>query len=392
MGLKRHNAVRISRVVGAAHAGWQAGTDMARAFKRKRSSSTSHVSRTSSRSAPSTGRRVKLTFRRGSSQRRGKKRTSRRGGDNQLASGKDTSGFTYKTRGFVTKGKLSFISAINIYRYCYSQRLTTNGGLQNYDLLGYDGAGGTGIGAAGLFNVTDVSIIKSKIGQIQTPTTVGNNNSTQFAIPVGKAEYQISNSTNANIIAWIYDIVPRRFVQIGDTNYESPMVAWVNGMRIQTGTGGGSDVAQFIGCKPFESKLFCEIYKVKKVTKVVLSPGVLHRHIVKSTQRRWWSDTQFQNLFNAGVPITSGRWFGGRTVLSMIVIQGTPAHSRANPDSAHTTSAPAGIDVVTLKSYEFLYSATGTKQVIWTDGIPGAAGDIEAVPEAQGAFNTIVTA
>jgi len=243
--------------------------------------------------------------------------------------------------------------------------------------------------AAGLASVVGASTTGvSNVGA----STVGNSNATQFAVPYGQIEYMISNSTNANIILWLYDIIPRKMIYATDTNYKTPMDAWVNGMRVQLGTGGGSNLDLVPGARPFESKLFCENYKVKKVSKIILSPGVLHRHIVTSTQRRWYTDSQFNNLFTAGVPSSQALWFGGRTILTMAIIMGTPGHSRATHASADVTTAPAGIDVVSIKRYQYFWSATAAKQVFFNDTLPVAAADLEAVPEAQGAFNTIVTA
>lgn len=385
MGLKRTHRVAFPHGVSSSVAA-AAGAMYAMARKRARSSS----SRSSSRSAPSSGRSVRLTFRRGNRRNRNKRKRQRGGSDNQLASGKDVTGFTHKVRGIVSKKKFTFISAKHVYRYNASQRLTQNGSAQNADMLGR--ANATGVFQAGLFNVRDVNNIRNVMATIQTPASVGVNSSTQFAVPVGRAEYQISNSTNANIMIWLYDVIPRKMIYVSDTNYDNPVNAWVNGMRVQAGTGGGASVATIIGCKPFESKLFCENYHVKSVKKVVLSPGVVHRHIVKSTQRRWYSDTQYNNQFIDGVVSSNALWFGGRTVLTMIVIAGLPGHSRANPVSATTTTTPVGIDVVSTKTYEFMWSATAAKTVIWADQLPGPAPDIEVVPEAQGAFNTVVTA
>jgi hypothetical protein len=387
--LTRHNAVRLAAFGAAYNEGLRFGNSML--GKRKRSSSsTSHVSRTSSaRPVSSKGSRRGSVRQRRKTVRKGK--PAGRSRDNQIASGKDVSGFTYNLRGFVSKGKLQYVSAKNVYRVAYGQRLTTTGGVQNMDLLGYDGSGVAGIGSAGIFNVYDIEKIRTNIGTIQTTTTVGVNNANQWAIPSAVIEYQLSNSTNANIIVWLYDIVPRRTMYSSDTNIVIPMAAWTQGMQVTTGTGGGSTIAFNIGSRPFESKLFCESYKVKKVTKLVLSPGVLHRHIVRSSQRRWWSDAQYFNTFTVGVPATTASWIGKRTVLTMAVIQGSPGHSQGFPDSARVSTAPAAIDVITRKSYTWMYSASAAKKIIWIDTVPAANNDLETIPEAGDHFVPIVT-
>lgn len=315
-------------------------------------------------------------------------RGPRRGKDNQLASGSDVSGYSHTIPGRVSKRKFAFISAVNQFRNDYSMRLATTGGLQGVDLIGYNGVTGD-VSTSGLFCFKDIVAIRNALGTMQTTTSVGVNNATNFAIPVGKVEYMITNSTNANIIVWLYDMIPRRTILTTDTAIQTPQVAWITGMSGQTGTGGGADVNTKPFAKPFESKLFCEAYRVVKVSKITLSPGVFHRHIVKQKCRRWFSDTQFNNLVAAGVLSSTALWYGGRTILTMAVIIGTPGHSAAAADTAHVSTAPAAIDVTTNKTYEFMWSATAVKQVIWGNAIPAAAADLEAVPEAGGGFGQI---
>lgn len=380
--------MRISRVAAAARWGWNTGTEMARTFKRKRSSSrsTSHISRTSSRSAPSTGRRVRLKFQRGkTSTKRGRSRQRNKASNDQITGGRDVTGFTYNIKGVVTRKKLSFVSAKHVYRIAYSNRLVCQSGVQNVDLLGYNGVTGN-IAGAGIYSMLDVSNIKNAISTIGSGV-LGANNATQFAIPVCKCEYMLTNSTNANVIIWLYDIIPRKNVYNTDTAWQVPQNAWQNGIRQQAGTGGSVGTQFNIGSKPFESKLFCETYKVRKVTKIIMAPGALHRHIVRSTQRRWFTDAQYNNLFNGTtvVPSSTNYWIGGRTVLTMMVMMGAPAHSFASADAQHVSSGLGAIDMITTKTYEYMYSATAAKTVYWSDQVP-VVGDLEVVPEAGDHF------
>lgn len=314
-----------------------------------------------------------------------RRRRNKKAKDNQLTSGGDVTGFTHRVRGVVSKKKLQYVSAVNKYRCFFGQRLVVGSGQQGFDILGYDGAAGN-FTVAGIYGVSEIGGIRATLTAAGFPAIP---NALQFAVPKAKAEYAITNSTNGNIIVWLYDIIPRKDIQSTDTMVAYPYTAWVNGAKVQAGTSANSPANP--GSKPFESKIFCEYYKVKKVTKVTMAPGALHRHVVRSVQRRWFTDSMWSNLWTSGGGENSSTlWMHGRSVLTMILIMGGPAHNAAAADSAHTTSSPAAVDITTTKTYEYLYSYTGARQVLWSDTTPAGLA-VEAVPEAGGGFGTIVT-
>jgi hypothetical protein len=346
-----------------------------KAARKRRRISTESSSRSSSRSPVLSQTRTRTQRRR---------QTSR--GNQQLASGPEVTFTKYKLKGRVTKKKLAFVSAKNTLRISYAQRTTVTSGIQSVDVLGTDGSGASPT-TVGLFNVNEIEKVRALL---LTSVAGGSLTAYQFAIPVAKATYYISNSTNANTIMWIYDLVPRNNVYSTDTSYDNPIQAWYTGLQTQPGNHSGALTTggTLPFSTPFESKTFCEQYHVIKVRKLILAPGVMHIHKVFAMERRWFSDSQYMNLINLGTgALTSTCYYvGKKTILSMVVILGSPAHSLANADSAHTSTAPAAIDIVTHKEYTYLYSQTGQKNVSWTNTIPTGIADLREIPEAQEAF------
>ncbi|WAB05088.1 capsid protein [Miresoil virus 123] len=365
MGMKRrrHGAISIGAGLGAAAANM---------FKHRRLMPV--------RSASSKQLSAFRTKRRGGSKiksKRNKKRTE----NSQLATGSDVTFTKFALKRPRFGPKLKGVSAVNYYRYVVGQRVTATVGQQGVATLGLNGSTG-GATASSLYSVADLSSILAAITSASS-TSAGY----QFLVQKGTSEYYITNSSNANLVMWLYDCIPRKDMQTSDAEYAYPDYAWA-AEKLQVGTTGTTGYLTPFAT-PFESAAFTHNYKVIAVKKVSLSPGVLHRHVVKSFQPRWISDSLWNNQYSGALPSTNIIAIGKRSVYTLVVIAGAPAHVAATPTSAYTGIGPCAIDIVLKKTYEYRFALDLSKSVYQANLLP-TTGNFEEVAEATAAFTTVV--
>jgi hypothetical protein len=168
----------------------------------------------------------------------------------------------------------------------------------------------------------------------------------RWTVPFGKMEFYFTNATNYPVILWIYDCVPRKDIATGMTKIATPVTAWGYGYANEGGTG--SDQSSAVFATPFESKLFCENYKVINVKKILMGGGDLHEHRVVNIQKNWIDSARYTDQGGTAT-ITYLRNY---TVMTFAVVSGTPIHDASNPTTqANVTTGPAHIDYVCKKEY-----------------------------------------
>lgn len=158
------------------------------------------------------------------------------------------------------------------------------------------------------------------------------------------SRYALKNNTNVPISVWLYDVTFRRDSSVG-TGAPRGDVVWNTGLTDEGTVIPGQTIpptnqASLPGSTPFQSQDFCQVFKVKKVTKFTLAAGTTHMHTIN---------------IRPGNPINfeyAKRYaaFKGLTTGCMIVIQGTPSHSAA---TGAQTLSQASIDYVTETRYMF---------------------------------------
>ena len=105
--------------------------------------------------------------------------------------------------------------------------------------------------------------------QIETILPAGTNPRTQKALlETAQAVTYFTNQTNAPLSLDIYDVVARRDMpRTSDSFANDPCSLWLQGMNQ---AGAGSSAPSNVGVNPFQSPLFCQAWKIIKVSKVQL--------------------------------------------------------------------------------------------------------------------------
>lgn len=371
---RQRRGIGLSGVIGAAGAAY-ATVKRARTIRRD--------------SARVTGRATSFRSSRKRTKTR-RQRGKRTGGDNsQLSTGTDRTRTFYLIRGGKYRPKLKNVSSISYYRYTSGQRVFTSvPGVQSVATLGYNGSSSS-TAQCSLMSVYDLKGILAQIALQQVAAFAGTNLSGwQFQVTKAISDYYITNSTNANIILWLYDCVPRTDIHTEDTEREFPDYAW-NSEKLQSNLGGVPKSAVPFAT-PFESSEFTHNYKVIGVKKLIMAPGVLHKHSVVTVQKKWISDTLWVNTITAGAPTTTVEALGKRSIFTMAVVMGGPAHYTAVPTSLGVTSSLGAIDVIVRRQFEYRFGTNAIRTIQQANYLQNAANPMEAVPEAAPGFAGIV--
>lgn len=305
------------------------------------------------------------------------KRSKKSKTDSQLASGDSVTGLTRYSGKLKFRPVIKEISAASFYLCSCQNRILTNLNQQGVGLLGADRAAGVPNDYGAVYNGGDIGTAFLTMG-------VGSSTTDRILIEKAVHEHFITNSTNANIIMWIYDIVPRKDLNTTDTVIRYPQTAWYNGMVTQQATG--NDTVNLF-TTPYMSKLFTTNFKVVKVSKVTMAPGVLHRHVVKVKHNHWISPTDFQNT-TINQSTSTVAFKGHVSVFSMAVIMSGPAHWTGD---GKVGTATAGIDVITKKMYTLRSGIAGVTHTYNTNNTAATgAGNLVSVDEATNSFVTLV--
>lgn len=335
----------------------------------------------------------------------------------QLAAGSTKSTCVVRGKKFKKTAKIERliknVSAIHEHIQIGSQRIAAFAyGRQAYQCLGYDQAGtlpSTFAGAGGryvnlgLFSQPDLALIETAINNVANATygtsgAIGSAGS-RFIVEKGVAKYDLTNSTTANITLTLYDFQPRQNIHYAlNSNLVPPELAWYAGSTssfqdsniTQAGStqNSASDPSCYIGATPFQSNLFCSWYKIIKVTKVCLAPGVCYTHSVVQKPHRIFEDVSAIDASIANAPSTDIVYIRKLTTMTFAVLSGTPAHD----SSGNSTENIGAIDVVWNKTYHFAYGPAYQRQLrIYTDIRTSAqTGTIQQVAEATNAMVTTV--
>jgi len=199
---------------------------------------------------------------------------------------------------------------------------------QNYVYnYGYAASAGTGVQNYTEINLMDPSIISL----IQSDYD-------RILIHGFQAEVQLVNSSSTANQLMIYDVICRKDCATASKN-SSPGTAWALGVDIE---GGSSTDYNTIGSRPTESVAFNTFYKIVQKTPLTLSPGELHRHLVRFNPNRmvngFWNDAAIYGM-------------QGLTCWTLIVHHGQPAHDSTTATSV--TIDPSELDIVWKTSIDY---------------------------------------
>lgn len=154
----------------------------------------------------------------------------------------------------------------------------------------------------------------------------------------------IRNMGNQDVTITLYDCVLRSGVEqpyLGTLNtHPDPLTDWQGGLKNE-----GNPSAQSLypyttrfappGTTPFQASAWCKLYKVKKVTKIVLASGAVHHHHVTVKPRNMWdaqmSSTSTTSVDGSGVYLASrGPVTPGLSGFTICVALGSIMNSAAN--------------------------------------------------------------
>lgn len=241
------------------------------------------------------------------------------------------------------------------------------------------GISGTAIGTSGLdfignqvgIGATFVSycqtelrrtVANSPFNYIQDGATVNEQpgvRTAKFVINYLTLRHEIKNtsSTPAHLILYELQLRPGgpRASKSASTsqNWIHPTSAWENGLyQARQGTTN-FDVVQTTAArntifqKPFDSNLFCRMYKVFKTTKLLLQAGQTHVHTVTIKPKMmfplWPGD-----LVTGAIETIDHYW--GQETMTMFVMHGVPVHDKG---TMNVTTNSASFDCVTKASCSY---------------------------------------
>lgn len=202
-------------------------------------------------------------------------------------------------------------------------------------------------------------------------TNVLNNKTTQLYVDKVKSFMEIKNNGNAGCKVWLYDLIARQDHSI------NPSTAWGTGEGTDQGAGAGTANSPYQ--TPFQSREFCVLWKVKKVTSLILAPGETHQHYVNYYPRLYISAERVNN--------EGASFLKGISHAQMLVVMGS-----LDNDSVTKTQISYGVATVNqFNSKEIWYMGAADNKVVSnvTNNLPSAFTISENVMEE---FQDVVAA
>lgn len=189
-----------------------------------------------------------------------------------------------------------------------------------------------------------------------TTSALWTNATERFYLREINSTVTIKSESNSQITVWLYDVTFRR--DWGTTI--DPVVQFKGGIysdetgdhvvaatatiqqKDPSGTNDLTTVPMQTGLTPYQSEQFCQIFKVRRVTKLILHPGSEHVHRI---------NLKYNKMVNREL-VANYTAFHGSTVCVLVGVQGPLTHSgTANTYEAGTYTA--AIDCMVTTHYRF---------------------------------------
>jgi hypothetical protein len=173
-----------------------------------------------------------------------------------------------------------------------------------------------------------------------------------------------TNQSNGNVNLKLYDVICRK--DLGSGSAVDPSSAWYNGITDNVTTGTVSSVSSTnLGATPFMSPLFCQYFKVLKVTSIILAAGQSHHHYVKRTLNRMINDELLTYYVNLAY----------LTHYTVAAAFGYPENDTTTNTIVSTCAV--GIDTVSEFKFRWAYSAVNFNRSTYTNTLGSiAAGEL----------------
>lgn len=138
------------------------------------------------------------------------------------------------------------------------------------------------------------------------------------------------------------------------------------------------------GTTPFQSQVFCKLYKVRKVTKVTLSAGEVHHHHINVKPGKMF-DGSVQDTYDSSQTIVStsrGSIIPGLSGFTLITALGSVMNSKT--DTLKIATSSVGLDVVTKTTGSFSSYTRERRHHMRFDGMALAVSDLQGVQDDDG--------
>lgn len=259
-----------------------------------------------------------------------------------------------------------------------SGRLQSAVGQQAVDCLNTYVQSGGGIFKpflGGFYDFADMQSILATT-EPQASTQVGINNTTtttrRMKLLHCEAKYTIKNHTTEPIEVHLYDVVARRDTQ----SAIQPNVTWSLGVGNEAvaipGNVGlaNNQTYNFPGSTPFQSEQFCQLFKVKKVTRFFLHPGSEHVHRIKIVPGGLFNNEYTRNFYA----------LKGITTWLMAVVKGGLVQDK---------TAGSGLNQVSYGTAEIAYTCETQYRFTALERSRTAYAQYSAIPLAVGTETTV---
>lgn len=282
----------------------------------------------------------------GHSMRRSKGRTIRHHGPG--SGDQMTSTFSnWHKRKYKLPGRGKYMAPMHLHTACAGYS-TCGVGVQGNSMIPlYDGSG---TATSGILSLQDVGDMHAQLGLVEwNPVAVTTTNLTRKLIILDiRVKVTLKNMSSIPVDVILYDVVARRDRQT--SGFSQPINDWANGIALEDVGVTGSAVANtaISGTRPFQSQLFCQAWKVKKVTRFTLGAGSEHIHYIRARPGYPLSRT-YTEAFSV---------YKGLSTFLMMTVRGGLVHDSLNG----TTTGAGAISTIAecnLKYTQVLWNRTG---------------------------------
>lgn len=180
----------------------------------------------------------------------------------------------------------------------------------------------------------------------------------RFVLMRTQAQIMYTNSTTVSCTMDLYDVVCKR-----DSDIVNPLVAWQQGIAMETTTPGNP--YQILGIKPWQSQKFKEFFKIVRTHRVNLAPGATHKHSI----------TLSPNQVIKEQMVLENRNYKGLTYFTLAVVKGVPVSAILEPappppaPERLVSTAPVRIDMVIEMNTKLSYVSDIDNDISITDNL-----------------------
>lgn len=239
-----------------------------------------------------------------------------------------------KVRPFGYAGSKSSISVINKL----SPKLRTTFRAIAQDIWTLNSSGRCDV-TPGVQNLFSASAMFSHY-DLSTLITVASANKTQkFLWEQCFGRMVMTNQGISSVFCDIYFIINRR--DTATATVQGPYEAWTNGIQDE---GGSSTDWSIMGNIPSNSLLFQRMFKIKKITRVLLSPGEVHEQSIMYKPNKFMP---YEDIDNAS--------YGVRNLTAYVMTIVRPAPYNDSTTKTQVTTGNGHVDWVFEKSYKYRY-------------------------------------